>query len=137
MILQTPLERAASMIARCDMLLSPGTTISVSSRGARLTRNTSELMTDLGELPWRAQGTTPTLRNRQADQFLHLLERGGKVLQSRQQCRAVFKKNLPPHRGGPGGDAGRISVSASGDAADIRNSQVMALTRAAAIACGR
>src|SRR3954454_15140216 len=35
----TPLERAAMITARCEMLLSPGTVISRSIRGARLTRN--------------------------------------------------------------------------------------------------
>src|SRR5712691_1607212 len=34
-----PLDNAAMIAARCEMLLSPGTVISVSIRGARLTRN--------------------------------------------------------------------------------------------------
>ena len=36
---QTPLDKAAMMAARCEMLLSPGTVISVSIRGARFTRS--------------------------------------------------------------------------------------------------
>ena len=35
----TPLDKAAIITARCEMLLSPGTVISRSIRGARLTRN--------------------------------------------------------------------------------------------------
>jgi hypothetical protein len=35
----TPFDRAATMTARCEMLLSPGTVISMSIRGARFTRN--------------------------------------------------------------------------------------------------
>src|SRR5215831_13637402 len=37
--LHTPLESAAIMAARCEMLLSPGTVISASIRGARFMRN--------------------------------------------------------------------------------------------------
>ena len=37
--LQTPLESAAMMAARCEILLSPGTVISASIRGARFTRS--------------------------------------------------------------------------------------------------
>src|SRR6267143_5718852 len=37
--LQTPFERAATIAARCEILLSPGTVISASIRGARFTRN--------------------------------------------------------------------------------------------------
>src|ERR1700719_895437 len=37
--LQTPFESAAIIAARCEILLSPGTVISASIRGARLTRN--------------------------------------------------------------------------------------------------
>ena len=36
---QTPLDKAAMITARCEMLLSPGTVISMSIRGARLIRN--------------------------------------------------------------------------------------------------
>src|SRR4029077_17756745 len=36
---QTPLDRAAIMAARCEILLSPGTVISASIRGARFMRN--------------------------------------------------------------------------------------------------
>ncbi len=36
---QTPLDSAAMITARCEMLLSPGTLISRSIRGARFTRN--------------------------------------------------------------------------------------------------
>src|SRR5690242_8524727 len=36
---QTPFESAAMIAARCEILLSPGTVISASIRGARLTRN--------------------------------------------------------------------------------------------------
>src|SRR5215510_8374095 len=38
----TPLARAATITARCEMLLSPGTVISRSIRGARFTRNSIE-----------------------------------------------------------------------------------------------
>ena len=38
----TPLERAATITARCEMLLSPGTLISRSIRGARFIRNSIE-----------------------------------------------------------------------------------------------
>src|SRR5438552_4049745 len=38
----TPFERAAMITARCEMLLSPGTVISKSIRGARFTRNSIE-----------------------------------------------------------------------------------------------
>ena len=34
-----PLDKAAIITARCEMLLSPGTVISISIRGARLIRN--------------------------------------------------------------------------------------------------
>src|ERR1700737_483766 len=37
--LQTPFESAAIIAARCEILLSPGTVISASTRGARFTRN--------------------------------------------------------------------------------------------------
>ena len=40
---QMPLESAAMMAARCEMLLSPGTLISASNRGARFTRNSISL----------------------------------------------------------------------------------------------
>src|ERR1700692_1362844 len=36
---QTPFESAATIAARCEILLSPGTVISASIRGARFTRN--------------------------------------------------------------------------------------------------
>ena len=35
----TPFDKAAMTTARCEMLLSPGTVISMSIRGARFTRN--------------------------------------------------------------------------------------------------
>ena len=35
----TPFDKAATITARCEMLLSPGTVISMSIRGARFTRN--------------------------------------------------------------------------------------------------
>jgi len=35
----TPFDKAAIITARCEMLLSPGTVISMSIRGARFTRN--------------------------------------------------------------------------------------------------
>jgi hypothetical protein len=35
----TPFDKAAMITARCEMLLSPGTVISRSIRGARFTRN--------------------------------------------------------------------------------------------------
>ncbi len=41
---QMPLDKAAMMTARCEMLLSPGTVISASIRGARFTRNSIELV---------------------------------------------------------------------------------------------
>ena len=40
---QTPFESAPMMTARCEMLLSPGTAISASMRGARLMRNSMRL----------------------------------------------------------------------------------------------
>src|SRR6266513_2070628 len=36
---QIPFDNAAMNTARCEMLLSPGTVISISIRGARFTRN--------------------------------------------------------------------------------------------------
>src|SRR2546428_13284680 len=39
---QTPLDNAAMMAARCEMLLSPGTAISASTRGPRFIRNSME-----------------------------------------------------------------------------------------------
>jgi hypothetical protein len=38
----TPFDNAATITARCEMLLSPGTLISMSIRGARFTRNSIE-----------------------------------------------------------------------------------------------
>ena len=57
---QTPFDSAATITARCEMLLSPGTVISMSIRGARFTRNSmaNKKGTDTGCLnaaQWKAR----------------------------------------------------------------------------------
>ena len=102
-ILHTPLESAASMMARCDMLLSPGTIISVSSRGARLTRNTSELMAESSRIVFaRSRNNSSAAASPGKNHLLHLLERGRKILQTRAANSAGFQEESPAtSRAGP------------------------------------
>ena len=44
----TPFDRAAMITARCEILLSPGTVISRSIRGARFTRNSIDKKNSVG-----------------------------------------------------------------------------------------
>src|ERR1041385_6427269 len=61
----TPLERAATITARCEMLLSPGTVISRSIRDARFTRNSIERTcvpsVDAGVLEQKLAPPTPSV----------------------------------------------------------------------------
>src|ERR1700758_1689357 len=53
----TPFESAATITARCEMLLSPGTEISRSIRGARFTRNSIESIKCFAvHAEWSVQG---------------------------------------------------------------------------------
>src|SRR5206468_5428766 len=59
----TPFDKAAMITARCEILLSPGTVISMSIRGARFTRNSIDkkkplVNTQYGMLDKKTDATT-------------------------------------------------------------------------------
>ncbi len=62
---QTPFDKAATITARWEMLLSPGTVISMSIRGARFTRNSIENAreTDTGMLTARQKNRAALIRH--------------------------------------------------------------------------
>src|SRR5437016_5766721 len=52
---QTPLDKAAMLATRWEMLLSPGTVISVSIRDARFIRNSIEALINFADSPSQQQ----------------------------------------------------------------------------------
>src|SRR5437588_6953587 len=84
----SPFDNAATMTARCEMLLSPGTVISVSIRGARLTRNSiDQFEKDSAEVRSRAAFHPP---NR------HQHRRLGAVVQFSSDRRNTKLTNFSP-----------------------------------------
>src|SRR5438105_13140021 len=85
---QVPFESAEIITARCEMLLSPGTVISVSIRGARLTRNSiDQFEKDSAEVRSRAAFHPP---NR------HQHRRLGAVVQFSSDRRNTKLTNFSP-----------------------------------------
>src|SRR5262245_38203281 len=83
------------MMARWEMLLSPGTMISVSSLGARLTRKTSELMADFRELRAPAQETTPVRKRLARESSLSFCPAWRKNLPIPPAIRRGFQEEFP------------------------------------------
>src|SRR5207244_8531380 len=59
----TPFDKAAMITARCEMLLSPGTVISRSIRGARFTRNSIDKKKPLVDTQYGIFDKTQAPRN--------------------------------------------------------------------------